>query len=40
MRGKQSIKKGVWYIGGKYKGAPKRKKNRQKKRGVQFRLDF
>ena len=25
-RGKQSVRKGVWYIGGKYKRAPKRKK--------------
>ena len=28
MRGKQSVKKGVWYIGGKYKRAPKRKKKK------------
>ena len=27
-RGKQSVKKGVWYIGGKYKKAPKRKKQK------------
>ena len=28
-RGKQSVRKGVWYIGGKYKRAPKRKKRQQ-----------
>ena len=28
MRGKQSVKKGIWHIGGKYKRAPV--KNRQK----------
>ena len=27
-RGKQSVRKGVWYIGGKYKRAPKRKKQK------------
>ena len=27
-RGKQSVRKGVWYIGGKYKKAPKRKKQK------------
>ena len=27
-RGKQSVKKEVWYIGGKYKRAPKRKKQK------------
>ena len=25
MRGKQSVKKGIWHIGGKYKRAPKRR---------------
>ena len=25
VRGKQSVKKGVWYIGGRYKRAPKRR---------------
>ena len=28
MRGKQSVKKGIWHIGGKYKRAPKRKKQK------------
>ena len=28
IRGKQSVKKGVWYIGGKYKRALKRKKEK------------
>ena len=28
MRVKQSIKKGIWHIGGKYKRAPKRKEKR------------
>ena len=28
MRVKQSIKKGIWHIGGKYKRAPKRKQKR------------
>ena len=32
MRGKQSIKKGIWHIGGKYKRAKKRK--RQQKGGA------
>ena len=27
-RGKQSVQKEVWYIGGKYKRAPKRKKQK------------
>ena len=27
-RGKKSIQKGVWHIGGKYKRAPKRKKEK------------
>ena len=35
-RGKQSVRKGVWYIGGKYKRAPKRKK--QKKGAIPFGL--
>ena len=35
MRGKQSVKKGIWHIGSKYKRAPK---GRQK--GVQFHQDF
>ena len=34
MRGKQSVKKGIWHIGGKYKRAPKRKK--QKGGAIQF----
>ena len=25
MRGKQSVKKGIWHIGGKYKRAPERR---------------
>ena len=37
MRGKQSVKKGVWYIGGKYKRAPKRKK-KQKGSAITFAL--
>ena len=28
VRGKQSIKKGVWYIGARYKRAPKRRQRR------------
>ena len=28
MRGKQSVRKGIWYIGGKRKRAPKRKKQK------------
>ena len=35
-RGKQSVKKGVWYIGGNYKKAPKRKK--QKGGAIPFEL--
>ena len=35
-RGKQSVKKGVWYIGGKYKIAPRKKK--QKGRAIPFGL--
>ena len=27
-RGKKSVRKGIWYIGGKYKRAPKRKKQK------------
>lgn len=26
MRGKQSVRKGIWHIGGKYKRAPRRKR--------------
>ena len=37
MRGKQSVKKGVWYIGGKYKRGPKRKK-KQKGSAITFGL--
>ena len=36
-RGKQSVQKGVWYIGGKYKRAPNRKK-RQQRGGIPFGL--
>ena len=28
MQGKQSVKKGIWHIGGKYKRAPKRRKQK------------
>ena len=35
-RGKQSVKKEVWYIGGKYKRAPRKKK--QKGRAILFGL--
>ena len=28
MRGKQSVKKAIWHIGGKYKRAPKRRKQK------------
>ena len=35
-REKQSVRKGVWYIGGKYKRAPKRKK--QKRGAIPFGL--
>ena len=35
-RGKQSVRKGVWYIGGKYKRAPKRTK--QKRGAIPFGL--
>ena len=35
-RGKQSVKKGVWYIGGKYKRALRKKK--QKGRAIPFGL--
>ena len=28
-RGKQSVKKEVWYIGGKYKRAPRKKKTKR-----------
>ena len=34
MRGKQSVRKGIWHIGGKYKKAPKRK--RQKGGAIPF----
>ena len=33
-RGKQTIKKGIWRIGGRYK-----KKEKENKKAVQFRLD-
>ena len=36
MRGKQSVKKGIWHIGGKYKRASKRKK--QKGEAIPFGL--
>ena len=35
VRGKQSVKKGVWYIGGRYKRAPKR---RQRGRAIPLGL--
>ena len=37
MRGKQSVKKGIWHIGGKYKWAPRRKR-RQKGGAIPFGL--
>ena len=37
MRGKQSIRKGIWHIGGKYKRATKRKR-RQKGGAIPFGL--
>ena len=37
MRGKQSVKKGIWHIGGKYKRAPRRKR-RQKGGAIPFGL--
>ena len=33
MRGKQSVRKGVWYVGGK-----KRRYRKQRGRGIPFRL--
>ena len=35
MRGKQSIKKGIWHIRGKYK-----KDEKENKKVVQFQSDF
>ena len=37
MRGKQSVKKGIWHIGRKYKRAPKRRK-KQKGGAIPFGL--
>ena len=37
MRGKQSVKKGIWHIGGKYKRAPRQRK-KQKGGAIQFGL--
>ena len=37
MRGKQSIRKGIWHIGGKYKRTKKRKR-RQKGGAIPFGL--
>ena len=37
MRGKQSIRKGIWHIGGQYKRAKKRKR-RQKGGAIPFGL--
>ena len=37
MRGKQSVKKGIWHIGGKYKLAPRRRK-KQKGGAIPFGL--
>ena len=37
MRGKQSVKKVIWHMGGKYKQAPRRKR-RQKGGAIPFGL--
>ena len=39
MRGKQSVKKGIWHMGGKYKQAPRRKR-RQKGGAIPFGLSI